>query len=139
MIVGLNLVFLVPGEMGGMEIYRASCAARSRRATTCADRSSSTASGRSDWEELGEVVVPVDPRRRASSGCAASSCLRAGAAAAGVDAGPLPRLDRAVRGRFRRVTTIHDLNYRARPEAHFGLRGLGMRVLVPAAARARTG
>ena len=40
-----------------------------------------------------------------------------------------------LRGRFRRVTTIHDLNYRIVPEAHFGLRGLGMRVLVPAAAR----
>jgi glycosyltransferase involved in cell wall biosynthesis len=33
------------------------------------------------------------------------------------------------------VTTIHDLNYRMVPDAHFGLRGLGMRVLVPAAAR----
>ena len=34
-----------------------------------------------------------------------------------------------------RVTTIHDLNYRLVPETHFGLRGLGMRVLVPLAAR----
>jgi glycosyltransferase involved in cell wall biosynthesis len=33
------------------------------------------------------------------------------------------------------VTTIHDLNYRKVPESHFGLRGLGMRALVPAAAR----
>ena len=39
------------------------------------------------------------------------------------------------RGRFARVTTIHDLLYLMVPEAHFGLRGLGMRVLVPAAAR----
>jgi glycosyltransferase involved in cell wall biosynthesis len=38
-------------------------------------------------------------------------------------------------GRARRVTTIHDLNYKLVPETHFGLRGLGMRVLVPAAAR----
>jgi len=34
-----------------------------------------------------------------------------------------------------RITTIHDLNYRLVPETHFGLRGLGMRVLVPLAAR----
>jgi glycosyltransferase involved in cell wall biosynthesis len=34
-----------------------------------------------------------------------------------------------------RVTTIHDLNYGKVPDAHFGIRGLGMRVLVPAAAR----
>jgi glycosyltransferase involved in cell wall biosynthesis len=40
-----------------------------------------------------------------------------------------------LRGAFRRVTTIHDLNYRRVPESHFGLRGLGMRALVPAAAR----
>nr|WP_183341011.1 glycosyltransferase family 1 protein [Conexibacter arvalis] len=35
-----------------------------------------------------------------------------------------------------RVTTVHDLHYAVVPEAHFGLRGLGMRVLVPAAVRA---
>ena len=38
-------------------------------------------------------------------------------------------------GRFARVTTVHDLLYLMVPEAHFGLRGLGMRALVPAAAR----
>jgi glycosyltransferase involved in cell wall biosynthesis len=35
-----------------------------------------------------------------------------------------------------RVTTVHDLHYAVAPDAHFGLRGLGMRLLVPAAARA---
>jgi glycosyltransferase involved in cell wall biosynthesis len=40
-----------------------------------------------------------------------------------------------LRGRLPGVTTIHDLNYRKLPDAHFGVRGLGMRVLVPAAAR----
>jgi len=38
-------------------------------------------------------------------------------------------------GRVPRVTTIHDLNYLLVPEAHFGLRGLGMRALIPGAAR----
>jgi glycosyltransferase involved in cell wall biosynthesis len=33
------------------------------------------------------------------------------------------------------VATIHDLNYLVVPEAHFGVRALGMRVLVPLAAR----
>ncbi len=41
-----------------------------------------------------------------------------------------------LRSRARRITTIHDLNYKLVPEAHFGVRALGMRVLVPAAARA---
>ena len=38
------------------------------------------------------------------------------------------------RGPFARVTTIHDLIYRRFPEAHSGLRTVGMRVLVPLAA-----
>ena len=38
-------------------------------------------------------------------------------------------------GSVPRVTTIHDLNYLLVPEAHFGLRGLGMRALVPLSAR----
>ena len=38
-------------------------------------------------------------------------------------------------GRFRRVVTIHDLAYRLVPDAHLGVLGLGMRVLVPLAAR----
>src|SRR4051812_43404267 len=40
-----------------------------------------------------------------------------------------------LRGPFTRVTTIHDLNYKMVERAHAGLRGLGMRVLMPAAAR----
>src|SRR6185436_8226674 len=38
-------------------------------------------------------------------------------------------------GRFARVVTVHDLHYRVHPEAHFGMRALGMRALVPLAAR----
>ena len=37
--------------------------------------------------------------------------------------------------RARRITTIHDLTYKLVPDAHFGLRALGMRLLVPASAR----
>ena len=36
-------------------------------------------------------------------------------------------------GRFKRVVTVHDLIYRHFPEAHAGMRSLGMRVLVPLA------
>jgi glycosyltransferase involved in cell wall biosynthesis len=39
------------------------------------------------------------------------------------------------RGPRHRVVTIHDLHYRTNPEAHLGVAGLGMRVLVPLAAR----
>jgi glycosyltransferase involved in cell wall biosynthesis len=40
-----------------------------------------------------------------------------------------------LRGRFRRVVTVHDLIYARYPEAHSGMRERGMRVLVPSAAR----
>jgi len=38
-------------------------------------------------------------------------------------------------GPFRRVVTVHDLIYARFPEAHAGIRDLGMRVLVPLAVR----
>lgn len=38
-------------------------------------------------------------------------------------------------GPFKRIATIHDLNYLLVPDAHFGLRALGMRALVPLSAR----
>ena len=73
----------------------------------------------------------------ASSGCAASSSYSPRLAAAPRAATLVHSLGSTapLRGAFKRVTTIHDLNYRIVPESHFGVRGLGMRVLVPAAAR----
>ena len=40
-----------------------------------------------------------------------------------------------IHGRFRRVTTIHDLIYLVHPEAHFGVLALGMRAVVGLAVR----
>ncbi|MEJ7787607.1 MAG: glycosyltransferase family 1 protein, partial [Solirubrobacteraceae bacterium] len=57
------------------------------------------------------------------------------AAAAGCDLVHSLASTAPLRGRFKRVTTIHDLNYKLVPEAHFGLLRLGMGVLVPASAR----
>jgi glycosyltransferase involved in cell wall biosynthesis len=57
------------------------------------------------------------------------------AARAGVDVVHSLASTAPLYGRFARVTTIHDLNYKLVPDSHFGLRGVGMRVLVPAAAR----
>src|SRR5207253_999688 len=42
------------------------------------------------------------------------------------------------RGAFRRVATVHDLIYKVHPEAHFGLRSMGMRVLVPLSVKRAT-
>jgi glycosyltransferase involved in cell wall biosynthesis len=135
MYVGLNLIFLVPGETGGMEVYARELAPRlaARPDLHVTAFVSREAAG----EDLGveRVVVPVNaanrfewvrgeqlllPRLAARAGCRVVHSLASTA---------------PVHGRFARVTTIHDLNYKLVPEAHFGVRALGMRALVPAAAR----
>src|SRR5919206_876316 len=139
--VGLNLVFLVPGETGGMETYAreliaALVAERPAMQATAFVSREAAADGDAPWGELvPAVTVPVRARRR-------SEWVRG-------EQQHLPRLARRERvdlvhslastapawGPFRRVTTIHDVIYKRFPEAHFGLLTLGMRVLVPLAAR----
>jgi glycosyltransferase involved in cell wall biosynthesis len=134
--VALNLTFLTPGEMGGLEVYaRRLTEALARRAdvtlTLLVPRAQAEA-----WTGLDRVLgLPVEPRRRSQWVLADQLHVPRAAARAGADlvhslasTGPLA-------GSTPRVVTVHDLHYRTQPEAHFGLRGLGMRVLVPAAAR----
>jgi glycosyltransferase involved in cell wall biosynthesis len=133
--VALNVAFLAPGEQGGMETY-----ARELAATLVArgDLDLVLLGNRlldSAWPDAERVVLPVDPRRRAQWVLAdqlhvprAARRVRAELVHSLASTGP------AV-GRFARVTTVHDLNYKLVPDTHFGVRGLGMRVLVPLAAR----
>jgi glycosyltransferase involved in cell wall biosynthesis len=137
---GLNLVFLVPGETGGMEVYARELLPRlaalgDLRLTAFVNRE--TADRRDGpWGELLPMeVVPVRARNRLEWVRGEQQHLPRLAAAAGCDLVHSLASTAPLRGRIRRVTTIHDLNYRKVPEAHFGIRGLGMRVLVPAAAR----
>jgi len=137
--VGLNLIFLVPGEQGGMEIYarellRALAAERpDLRVTAFVNREARAAGG--EWDEFAEVVeVPVLARNRVQWVRGEQQLLPGLAQRAGVDLVHSLASTAPVRGRFRRVVTIHDLLYRVVPDAHFGVLGLGMRVLIPAAA-----
>ena len=138
--IALNLVFLVPGEVGGMETYARELvprlAALDGVEPVCLVNREAAESGDGPWGDVCAMeVVPVRarsrvqwvrgeqqyvPRMAARAGCALVHSLASTA--------PLW-------GRVPRVTTIHDLNYLIVPEAHFGLRAQGMRVLVPAAAR----
>jgi glycosyltransferase involved in cell wall biosynthesis len=140
--IGLNLVYLVPGETGGMEVYArelipALHAAAPPGTTFTAFVNREAASERhGPWHELCHTVtVPVRARRRTEWVRGEQQLLPGLARRAGVDlvhslanTGPLL-------GRFVRITTIHDLHYRLVPEAHFGLLALGLRLLVPGAAR----
>jgi len=137
--VGLNLVFLVPGETGGMEVYARELIAAlatgrpDLRLTAFVNREAA-ASGDS-WAQVADVVtVPVHARNRVQWVRGEQQLLPGLARKAGVDVLHSLASTAPIAGRFRRVVTIHDLHYRVVPEAHFGVRGLGMRVLVPLAA-----
>jgi glycosyltransferase involved in cell wall biosynthesis len=137
--VGLNLVFLVPGEQGGMEVYarellRALPIERpDLRLTAFVNREARAAGG--EWDEFAEVVeVPVFARSRVEWVRGEQQLLPGLARRAGVDVLHSLASTAPARGHFRRVVTIHDLLYRVVPDAHFGLMGLGMRVLIPLAA-----
>lgn len=138
--VGLNLVFLVPGEQGGMEVYarellRALAAERpDLELVAFVNREARAAGG--EWDEHAEVVdVPVFARRRVEWVRGEQQLLPGLARRAGIDVLHSLASTAPVTGRFRRIVTIHDLLYRVVPDAHFGVRGLAMRLLVPAAAR----
>ena len=138
--VGLNLVFLVPGQTGGMEVYARElipelvAAAPQHRFTAFVNREAAAAPG--PWADVVEaVVVPVDPRNRIEWVRGEQQLLPPLAQRAGVDLLHSLASTSPAWGSFRRVVTIHDLIYKLVPEAHPGLRSLGMRLLVPLAAR----
>jgi glycosyltransferase involved in cell wall biosynthesis len=138
--VGLNLIFLVPGETGGMEtaarelIPELVAAAPDARFTAFVNREAAADDG--PWRDLvPAVTVPVNATRRGEWVRGEQLVLPRLARRAGVDLLHSLGSTAPARGAFARVTTIHDLHYRLVPDAHFGLRGMGMRVLVPLAAR----
>jgi glycosyltransferase involved in cell wall biosynthesis len=138
--VGLNLIYLVPGETGGMEVYARElvpalldAAGDEWRFTAFVSREAAAADG--PWRDIPSVTVPVRSANRAQWVWGEQALLPALAASRGVELVHSLATTAPGWGRFRRVTTIHDLHYRTMPEAHFGARALGMRLLVPVAAR----
>jgi glycosyltransferase involved in cell wall biosynthesis len=81
------------------------------------------------------VTVPVNARSRAQWVAGEQALLPRLAARAGVDLVHSLASTAPGWGRFRRVVTVHDLIYARFPEAHAGIRDLGMRALVPLAVR----
>src|SRR4051794_34969183 len=137
--VGLNLIYLVPDETGGPVIYARELipalreAAPEVRFTAFINREAAATGG--PWCEIDHVEMPLRAANRVNWVRGEQLMLPRRAARHGVDLVHSLANTGPTWGRFARVTTIHDLLYMMVPEAHFGLRGLGMRVLVPAAAR----
>ncbi|HEY2215996.1 MAG TPA: glycosyltransferase family 1 protein [Solirubrobacteraceae bacterium] len=140
--VGLNLVFLVPGETGGMEVAARELipsllaeAPPGTRFTAFINREAAAAGGGPWGELLPSVTVPVAARNRVQWVLGEQLLLPRLAAREGVDLLHSLASTAPLHGRFARIVTIHDLIYARFPEAHAGIRDRGMRVLVPGAAR----
>jgi glycosyltransferase involved in cell wall biosynthesis len=139
--VGLNLVYLVPGETGGMETYARELIAAllqerpGLRLTAFVNRET-TETREGPWFDLMPcVTVPVRARNRLEWVRGEQQLLPRLAGDAGVELLHSLASTAPAFGRYRRVVTVHDVIYRVYPEAHFGLRSLGMRMLVPLAVR----
>lgn len=140
--IGLNLIFLVPGETGGMEVAARELipallqeAPPGMRFTAFVNREAAGACGGPWGTLLPAVTVPVSARNRGQWVLGEQALLPRLAARAGVDLLHSLASTAPVRGRFRRVVTVHDLIYARFPDAHAGLRDKGMRLLVPQGAR----
>jgi glycosyltransferase involved in cell wall biosynthesis len=139
--VGLNLIFLVPGETGGMEVVARELipalldqAPAGMRFTAFVNREAAADDG--PWGELlPSVTVPVNARERVQWVLGEQTLLPLLAARARVELIHSMASTAPLWGRFRRVVTVHDLIYARFPDAHAGIRDKGMRVLVPSAAR----
>ena len=139
--VGLNLIFLVPGETGGMEVAARELipalleqAPAGTRFTAFVNREAAAAKDGPWGELLPAVTVPVNARNRVQWVLGEQTLLPPLAMRAGVDLVHSLASTAPLWGRFRRVVTVHDLIYARFPEAHAGIRDKGMRVLVPQAA-----
>ena len=140
--IGLNLVFLVPGETGGMEVAARELigplleeAPPGYRFTAFINREAAAANDGPWGELLPAVTVPAKARNRVQWVLGEQTALPLLARRGRVDLLHSLASTAPLWGRFRRVVTVHDLIYARFPEAHAGLRDKGMRVLVPAAAR----
>lgn len=140
--VGLNLLFLVPGETGGLEIYarellpRLAGSSADVRFTVFINKEAELHPG--PWRDMHSVVVPVHSRHRMEWVFGEQALLPRLAHRHSIDVLHSLGSTAPAWGRFARVATIHDLNYVHLRKAHFGLRSLGIRILVPLAARTST-
>jgi glycosyltransferase involved in cell wall biosynthesis len=136
--VGLNLIYLVPGETGGMEVYARELVKAMRELPDCPRLTAFVSKEGADLQWLDGVetqTVGVNARNRFDWVRGEQQLLPGMAKRAGVDLVHSLASTAPLRGSFRRITTVHDLIYLVHPEAHFGVLALGMRGVVGMAVR----
>jgi glycosyltransferase involved in cell wall biosynthesis len=133
--VGFNLIYLIPGRTGGMEIVARElipAIARARpdlRLTAFVNEEAAGEQG--PWRDAADwVVVPVSSSNRLQWIRGEQILLPRLAAERGVDLVHSLGATAPVRGRFCRVVNLYDFNYRLLPETHSRILGLGLDVLV---------
>jgi glycosyltransferase involved in cell wall biosynthesis len=142
--VALNLGYLVPGETGGTEIYARMLVPALKaqrpdlRITALAAPELAGELRTAPWSDgLAVKRLPVSGRTRVRRVLGEQTAVPIAARSAGAEvlhslASTAPVLTPGLAN----VVTVHDLLYRTQPEAHRGVMGRGMSMLVPAAARA---
>jgi glycosyltransferase involved in cell wall biosynthesis len=134
--IGLNLLFLVPDETGGMEVYARHLIESLTRLhpdlelTAFVNRNA--AAERGPWNELvPSVTVPVNSRNRAAWVLSDQLLLPLIAARRRIDLLHSVANVAPAWGPYRRLLTVHDLIHRTFPDAHEGLRARALSVLMP--------
>src|SRR5687767_10946377 len=111
--VGLNLAFLTPGTMGGLEVYARQLAEAlaARGDVELTLFLSRPAARDASWAELGRpVALAVDPGRRVDWVRADQAAVPRAAARHGVDILHSLASTGPAAGSVPRVVTVHDLN-----------------------------
>jgi glycosyltransferase involved in cell wall biosynthesis len=143
--VGLDLLYLAPGDTGGMETYARAlvpllpAAFPEARFTAFAGRELAAEWQEAPWHpEIGLVALPASSSTRIARTAAQQTIVAGAALRARVDLlhslgnfGPLA-------GPRRRVVTMHDLIYLRHPETTTGVLARGLAQLAPAMARRAT-
>lgn len=139
--IGLNLIYLRPGETGGLEVHARElipalvAAAPGLRFTAFINREAASADEGPWLELMAAVTVPVNASNRVQWLLGEQVLLPCLAARARVDLMHSLGVTAPVWGRFRRVATVHDLTYLHHPETHEGIRARVLRMLMPLAVR----
>jgi glycosyltransferase involved in cell wall biosynthesis len=139
--LGLDLLFLIPRETGGRETYARQLitamldADTELRATAFVNREAEPDVRGSFGSSLDVVAVPVSARSPGQWAVGELALLPRAAARARVDVLHSLANFGPASGRFARVLTIHDLQYRAVPELLTRSRRAGTAALIGLAAR----
>jgi glycosyltransferase involved in cell wall biosynthesis len=139
--LGLDLLFLIPDETGGRETYARELIAAmfeidpGLTATAFVNRESAAVLVRNLGSAMRVVRLPVSARRPEQWALGELALLPAAGARARIDVLHSLANFAPATGRFRRVVTVHDLQYRAVPELLPRTRRAGTAALLGLAAR----